>query len=61
MVTWHQPGPGVPKQLSQTHNRSLRIEDEQWERVRRVAVKNHTTIAELLRTYIEWGLEEDKK
>jgi hypothetical protein len=38
---------------------TVRIEREQYERLKRQADKQRKHITELARTYIEWGLEND--
>jgi hypothetical protein len=42
-------------------NKKIRLEVDQYEEIRRRAELERTTITEKVRTYIEWGLENDEK
>ena len=41
------------------HYQLVRLDHDDAQLLKAIAKRRHTTVAELIRTYVTWGLEED--
>lgn len=57
---WTKAGPGRNKKLNKPHALQALIEKETMNELKIKAKKEKTSVSELVRTYIEWGLENEK-
>jgi hypothetical protein len=57
---WHAARKWRQAYEARTHGLAFRIDFFTWREMRARATRNGTTIAEMCRTFIEWGLENSR-
>lgn len=59
---WTKPGPGRPRTLPNNKKTvTSQLDFSDYAAIKRIAKRDNRSLAELIRTYIVWGIDNDKR